>query len=230
MGSWLCDVPVIMQLLFQQSRVYVNMMASQIQFLGRVLDNPVMSHRQVRTVLTCADYWRLHRCSAWDRLLTHPLWCNDRWQVHGWFCWLFAVLAVFPSFVGQTVMPRIMVGCVDVYGGFGRIYYVFHVKMNLDPEVDSRRGNRDIISTSSIWQFIRQLQRLLEVFQDIILTSFLWTSEGGFCSISRHFSHSVRMDVSAHFSALDDEDFFVVEGSGWRGRRESDFQVFCRAR
>ena len=29
------------------------------------------------------------------------------------------------------------------------------------------------------------------------------------------------------FSALDDEEFFVVEGSGWRGRRESDSQVFC---
>ena len=28
------------------------------------------------------------------------------------------------------------------------------------------------------------------------------------------------MDVSAHFSALDDEEFFVIEGSGWWGRRE----------
>ena len=28
------------------------------------------------------------------------------------------------------------------------------------------------------------------------------------------------MDVRAHFSALDDEEFFVIEGSGWRGRRE----------
>ena len=35
------------------------------------------------------------------------------------------------------------------------------------------------------------------------------------------------MDVSAHFSALDDEEFFVVEDSGWRGRRESDSQMFC---
>ena len=41
-----------------------------------------------------------------------------------------------------------------------------------------------------------------------------------------HFSHSVRMDVSAHLSAPDDEEFFVVEGSGWRGRRESA-QVIC---
>ena len=48
-----------------------------------------------------------------------------------------------------------------------------------------------------------------------------------FRRIVRHFSHSARMDVSAHFSALDDEEFFVVEGSGWRGRRESDSQVFC---
>ena len=35
------------------------------------------------------------------------------------------------------------------------------------------------------------------------------------------------MDVSAHFSALDDEELFVVEGSGWRGRREPDSQMFC---
>ena len=55
--------------------------------------------------------------------------------------------------------------------------------------------------------------------------SFL--SDGGFRCILRHFSHSVRMDVSAHFSALGDEEFFVVEGSGWRGRQESDSQVFC---
>ena len=52
-------------------------------------------------------------------------------------------------------------------------------------------------------------------------------AESGFCRILLHFSHSVRMDVSAHFSALDDEEFFVVEGSGWRGRRESDSQLFC---
>ena len=49
-----------------------------------------------------------------------------------------------------------------------------------------------------------------------------------FCRILRHFSHSVRMDVCAlFFSALDDEEFFVVEGSEWRGRRESDSQMFC---
>ena len=64
---------------------------------------------------------------------------------------------------------------------------------------------------------------------DIILMSSFTTSDGGFCRILRHFSHSVRMDVSAHFSALDDEEFFVVEGSGWWGRRESDSQVFCHS-
>ena len=54
---------------------------------------------------------------------------------------------------------------------------------------------------------------------NIPMSSFM-TSDGGFCRILRHFSRSVRMDVSAHFSALDDEEFFVVEGSGWRGRQE----------
>ena len=48
-----------------------------------------------------------------------------------------------------------------------------------------------------------------------------------FCRILRHFSHSVRMDVSAHFSALDDEEFFVVDGS--RGGGSQDSQVFCHA-
>ena len=51
--------------------------------------------------------------------------------------------------------------CTEASGIF---YYVFYVKVNLDPEVDSRRGNLDIHSTSSTWQFIRQLQRLLEEF------------------------------------------------------------------
>ena len=55
----------------------------------------------------------------------------------------------------------------------GRFYYVFYVKVNLDPEVDSRRGNLDIISTSSTWQFIRHLQRLLEEF----LLVLLWEEE-----------------------------------------------------
>ena len=52
----------------------------------------------------------------------------------------------------------------DVYGGFWKNYYFFYVDVYLDPEVDSRRGNLVIVSTSSIWQFMRQLQRLLEEF------------------------------------------------------------------
>ena len=57
------------------------------------------------------------------------------------------------------------------------------------------------------------------------------TSWMGFCRILRNFSHSVRMDVSAHFSALDDEEFFVIEGSGWRGRRRcSATRIRCIVR
>ena len=47
-----------------------------------------------------------------------------------------------------------------------------------------------------------------------------------------HFSDSLRGDESRGariFRALDDEEFFVIEGSpGWRGRRESDSQMTCR--
>ena len=35
------------------------------------------------------------------------------------------------------------------------------------------------------------------------------------------------MDVSAHFSALDDEEFFVVDGSGWRVAGSLTPQVTC---
>ena len=73
-----------------------------------------------------------------------------------------------------------------------------HVKVGSNPEVDS-------------WLVPA---RFAQGNLDTIPTSFLWTSEGGFCRILRLFSRSVRMDVSAHFSALDDEEFFVVEGSG----------------
>ena len=49
-----------------------------------------------------------------------------------------------------------------------------------------------------------------------------------FASLLR-FSHLSRVfRAGAHFSALDGQQLLVVEGSGWRGRRESDSQAFCR--
>ena len=60
------DVPVTMLYKFQRSD-------PQIQFLGRVLGIPVAPQRQVRTVPNCAEKERLHRCSAWERLLTRLL-------------------------------------------------------------------------------------------------------------------------------------------------------------
>ena len=52
---------------------------------------------------------------------------------------------------------------------------------------------------------------------------------GGFRRILRPFLHSVRMDVSALFSAIDDEEFFVVEGSGVAGMPGACSQVFCHS-
>ena len=44
------------------------------------------------------------------------------------------------------------------------------------------------------------------------------------------FSHQSQVfRASAQFSALDGQQLLVVEGSGWRGRRESDSQVFCHS-
>ena len=53
----------------------------QIQFINRVLGIPVVPQRQVFTVPNCAEYGRLHWCSAWVRLLPRPSLCNDRCRV-----------------------------------------------------------------------------------------------------------------------------------------------------
>ena len=38
---------------------------------------------------------------------------------------------------------------------------------------------------------------------------------------------AVIPDLSGFFEALDDEEFFVIEGSGWQGRRSLDSQATC---
>ena len=50
----------------------------QLQCLGKVVDAPVVVQRPVPDGPDSARRQR-------------------QWQVHGWFCWLFASLAVFPS-------------------------------------------------------------------------------------------------------------------------------------
>ena len=88
----------------------------------------------------------------------------------------------------------------------------------------------------------------------VAVPAWLWTSLWHAATSSRQSGRSLRLVhrrdvqvlrrvISPHcaaffglrphgrecpFSALDDEEFFVVvEGSGWRRRRESDSQVFC---
>ena len=85
----------------------------------------------------------------------------------------------------------------------GRFYSIFFVNVNLDPEVDSRRENLDIISTSSIWQFLRQLQRLLEEFQVFFYVNADTNPEvdfracpGAFCTRkSGQYSYELSDDV-----------------------------------
>ena len=50
---------------------------------------------------------------------------------------------------------------------------------------------------------------------------------GHFAAEMRHFSDSAHSDVESQGGALDGRQLLVVEGSGWRGCRESDSQVFC---
>ena len=51
------------------------------------------------------------------------------------------------------------------------------------------------------------------------------SEEGRFCSILLHFSHSVQLDVSAHFQPSMANNCWLSRAPGWRGRRESDSQV-----
>ena len=67
--------------------------------------------------------------------------------------------------------------------------------VDLDPEVDSRRENLDIISTSSIWQLC-QLQRLLEEFQ-----VFFYVKVDTYPEVDiRAFPGAVRTRKSGHYS------------------------------
>ena len=101
-----------------------------MQCLGKVVDAPAVVPRLVPDGPDIAH--RQRQC-----------------HVHGSFCWLFASLAVFSSFVGKTVMSRITVGWVDVNGALWRNLG----EVNPDPEVDAfRGGNLDFISNRSIWQ------------------------------------------------------------------------------
>ena len=85
----------------------------------------------------------------------------------------------------------------------GRIYFIFYVIVYLDPEVDSRRGNLDLISTSSIWQFLRQIQRHLETFQVFFYVKVdsypevdFWVSPGApRTRKSGHYSNELSDDV-----------------------------------
>ena len=53
-----------------------------VQFIDRVLDNPVMPQRQVRTVPNCAEERRDSSAQFLGMVLTRPLLCNDRCR--GW--------------------------------------------------------------------------------------------------------------------------------------------------
>ena len=67
------------------------------------------------------------------------------------------------GFAGDDTARAVSAGQTSTEAS-GKVYFIFYVNVYFDPEVDSRRGVLDIISTSSIWQFLRQLQRLLEEF------------------------------------------------------------------
>ena len=85
----------------------------------------------------------------------------------------------------------------------GKFYFIFYVNVYLDPEVDSRHRNLDIISTSSIWQFFRQLQRLLAeilVFFYVKVDSNpemdVWACPGAVRTRkSGHYSYELFVDV-----------------------------------
>ena len=58
------DVPAIMQLVFQQSRMFTKLVVPQIQFAG-VLDIPAACRDWYAQCKLCSRPWRSHRYSSW---------------------------------------------------------------------------------------------------------------------------------------------------------------------
>ena len=101
---------------------------------------------------------------------------------------------------------------------FGRISHMFMVKMDSFP--------RSILDTGSCVSVRSLLDEFLH-FPHVHELS-RWRAESG-CSriLAAFFALRPHGRECPFFSALDDEEFFIVEGSGWPGSPESDSQVTC---
>ena len=82
----------------------------------------------------------------------------------------------------------------------------------------SRPPRSGLPRATCIWQYM-SCSCVYEGFgkNHIILMIIPGASDGGFQRVFTVISHSVRLDVSAHFSALDGQQSLVVEGSGVAG-------------
>ena len=85
------------------------------------------------------------------------------------------------------------------------------------------RSSTSLFSRSE--QEVPQIQSSTELNDDLQRFGFLFVA---LCAIFRIPPRGVESRGARIFRALDNEEFFVVEGSlCWRGRRESDSQVTC---
>ena len=66
------DVPVLMQLLFQQSLQYVFVKVPRIQFIVRLCEHAVVPHRRVPTVKAVQKIVEIPQVQFLERLLTRP--------------------------------------------------------------------------------------------------------------------------------------------------------------
>ena len=113
----------------------------------------------------CRRPWKFFRCRSWRFLRfsssqSAPSWCEQRQvltgvAVPGQGCWR-ARVARGVQYIDKVLdVPVVMQSCSACVrqstGAFERISYVFYVKMNLDPEVDSLLALEIWISTSPLY-------------------------------------------------------------------------------
>ena len=152
---------------------------------------------------------KTHRCSSSFDCGRAPSLCNNRCR--GWSrqCRsLFggAAVAVFDQLVNFLVVAQRQILWVQ----FSEDYRDLHQLQFIDTVVDApvltlRRPGSNCL--------LRRL-RFLRFFHRLNLR-YVWRTQ------------STRSSSGKFLGALDVQQLLVVEGPGWRGRWESNFQVFC---
>ena len=193
---WPGDAPKIMQLVFQQSKSYIYLEGPQFQFIDRVLDISVFSQRIGTLSPNCAEM-EISRVQFFWTLLKRPL--TSQRQVH-------------PDRFALVWLDSGYMFCDCTLAVWQNFVYFLR-----------ESGIQILRSTSAGWG---GGPRPLAVWRSMHSRCFsFFFGENSHISASPLYFAVIQV-FSGFFKALDDEEFFVIEGSGVAGSpRSLDSQV-----